>query len=103
MAVRITTKLKDRVYKMLNTYPVLRDSDQRLITNMWHDELPAHLKGNAGVREFFQLLATGYFTSGESITRARRQLQESNPSLRGNNYAGKQAHTGQVKEDLGYY
>lgn len=102
MSIRIKTALKQRVYDMLHRFPVLRDNDHRLITNMWHDELPVHLKKDKGVREFFQLLATGHFTAGDSITRARRQIQEANPNLRGTNYAGRQGHTTQVRQDLGY-
>lgn len=102
MAIRITGNLKQKVLSYLTRFSVLRDNDQRLITNMWHEELPKHLRTSKDIRELFQLLATGHFTSGESITRARRQIQEANPTLRGNNYAGRQGHTTQVREDLGY-
>lgn len=102
MAQRITSQLKQRVLDMLSNYPMLRDNDHRLITNMWHQELPDHLKKDKGVREFFQLLSIGYFTAGDSITRARRQIQEANPSLRGNKHAARQSHTKTIQQDLGY-
>lgn len=101
--MRITSKVKAAVFKKLSQYPVLRNSDDiRLVVNIWHDELPANLKNSPDVRKLFQLMVTNHFSNPFSVNRARRQIQEQNPSLRGSNYKAKQNHQKQIKEDLGY-
>jgi hypothetical protein len=45
---------------------------------------------------------TGGFTSPDSITRARRQVQEQYPQFRGKKYKERQARQEEVKKELGY-
>jgi hypothetical protein len=81
-----------RVEQWLEEKPDLRDSDEKLVSNIWYDDL--RLK-NIKTREgsylhFLSLYGTGQLTSADSITRARRKVQEDNPHLRGENYEKRQ-------------
>lgn len=102
MAVQIVQKLKDKVELMLRAHPQLRESDARLIANMWYEELSLVAKNEPGVQLILKKISDGDLTSYESISRARRQLQQHNPSLRGKNYGKKQAHQATVQLQLGY-
>lgn len=72
-------KLYDRVKQILEIYPLTRDSDKHLIWEVWSR------KGfivNGAISKWDFLVAT----SPESITRARRKVQEDHPELRGKTY-----------------
>ena len=101
MAVQIVQKLKDKVELMLQVHPQLRENDARLVANMWAEEMSSDLK-NYTASDVFRNVANGVLTSYESISRARRQLQQHNPGLRGKNYGKKQAHQKTVQMQLGY-
>ena len=70
---------------MLETYPHLRDNDNKLIANVWFAET-----NKKEVIYFLKDLADGKLSSSESITRCRRKIQEQNPYLRGNRYRYRQ-------------
>ena len=52
--------------------------------------------------DLLKMYVNGDLVNHDTITRARRKVQEENPSLRGENYNGRQAHQEDVKADLGY-
>lgn len=88
-------KTKDRVKKLLETYPAYRDNDERLTANVWNDQLTeyskrfgeGYLPANLSAYDFFKLYAKGdVFTSADLITRARAKLEEQVPELRGKSY-----------------
>lgn len=92
----------DVVLKLLTDLPHLRDDDYKLVANVWCMELG----GSKKVAELngFELLAIisagDKLTSSDSITRARRKVQEENPSLRGKTYLKRQGLQKQVRELL---
>ena len=103
--------IKERVTAILEKLPESRDNDRELIVRYWKWELydlqksanqrlqnPPHFT----VDSFFASFMTGGFTNPDSITRARRQVQEQNPHLRGKKYRERQARQEDVKKELGY-
>ena len=85
----------ERVKKMLEDNPHLRDSDNKLIANIWFND--SQQKTKMG---FLQELADGKLTTPESITRARRKVQEECPELRGKKYRERQDEQDNVKQQL---
>ena len=82
----------ERVKKWLEEKPDLRDSDEKLTSNIWYDDLKN--KGYAyqvgSYLNFLRLYGTGKLTNAESIRRCRAKIQEHNPHLRGENYKRRQ-------------
>lgn len=69
------TKLYDLVHDLLNTYQELRNSDKRLLWAIWYKQGLVNAGGYI-TRENFYRAATA-----ESVTRARRKVQELHPEL----------------------
>lgn len=68
-------KLYDVVMRLLEEFPPLRDSDRKLLWNVW-GEL-GYLTGRAILREDF--MVAPHF---ESVRRTRQKIQEKHPDLR---------------------
>lgn len=68
-------KLYDKVKQMLQENPELRDSDDLLLLHYWR-EMGVIVNGRFIEDAFIRLKA-----KPESITRARRKVQEDHPSL----------------------
>lgn len=90
----------DVVKGLLEKYPHLRDSDEKLAANIWLKELGGRLTAlNLTGLEMLNIFAQGErLTSLESIGRTRRLVQERNSNLRGEKYLNKQKHQEEVKE-----
>lgn len=91
-------KTSTAVKQLLIKYPECRDSDEKLILNVWALEEP-DLKEFSFVK-FSELFLKGKFANTESIRRSRQKIQQEIPSLRGLNYKAKQEHQEDVKEQL---
>jgi hypothetical protein len=81
-----------RVEQWFEDKPELRDSDEKLISNIWYDDLKSkNIKVSEGsYLHFLRMYGTGQLTSAESIRRSRAKLQEENPHLRGKSYQRRQ-------------
>jgi len=91
---------KQTVKRLLEKKPHLQDSDSKLIASVWWLELIKLGVDPKPHRELLELFAGGKLSKVESITRARRKLQEIEPSLRGKNYQDRQKNTQSIKEEL---
>ena len=80
--------LKIELKHLLTNNPDLRDSDPKLISTVWNKQLQ---DPNISAVELMLYLASGKLKSTESITRARRLIQEQNPELRGKTYGNRRA------------
>ena len=67
-------RLYDRVKELMEQYPSVRNSDRKLIWAVWND---------LGLCQFDHITVENYEKSPslESITRARRKVQELHPEL----------------------
>lgn len=82
-------ELCDKVKTFLQAHPHLRDSDKRLVANVWAVDLTSKFDRkieDISALEFLNTLAEGNLTNYDSITRARRKVQETNADLRGEKY-----------------
>ena len=95
--------LHSLVMHLLESDERLRDSDKKLSSRIWCNELGGTEMCKAiSAYEFFCLYSNGKLTTQESIGRVRREIQEDNPHLRGKNYGKRQAHQEDVVIELGY-
>ena len=92
----------DRVKHLLKNYPHLRDNDNKLMANIWAEDMRG-----LGLDPKFSpamsllgLYASGDLTNSESIRRTRQKLQEEFPLLRGNKYNARQQAAKNVKQQL---
>lgn len=83
----------------------LRDSDAKLVANVWRDEVEVQIGKNGlskiSAYDFFALyLAQEKLSSSDSITRARRKIQQMNIHLRGNSYNERQAQESKFRKSV---
>ena len=89
--MQINTTTKNKVLHLLNRYPHLRDSDERLIATYWMIETGGQDSlSRMTAHQFLQNFVEGAYTSPESIRRVRQKIQEENESLRGESYRKRQ-------------
>lgn len=94
--------VKYRIKRLLEIKPELRDSDERLLANIWYEDIK-EIYGEESQRAcvaFLSILADGKLSSPESCRRSRQKWQEEHPELRGKNYGKRQNKQKKVKKDL---
>jgi len=94
----------NQVKNVLEQYEDARDNDNLLMAIIW-DAQVKRLGQNIvtmNAWNFLKLHSDGKLASTESVTRARRKVQELHPELRGKNYAKRQGNQKDVKRQLGY-
>jgi hypothetical protein len=92
-------RLKDQVKELLNLYPITRDSDLRLIAMYYRKNCPEPVS-YITADEFLNHLAHGEMASPDSITRARRKLQQHHPELRGQKWNERQERETEVRQEM---
>lgn len=94
--------VKNRVLHLLKTEEHLRDSDEKLIANIWFVDMKK--KGidpqNISAMQFLGILADGMLTNCQSIHRQRRNLQRDIPELRGKNHKLRQKKETQIRNEF---
>lgn len=94
--------LQQRVKSLLLKEGKYRDSDDMLIARIWSNHLEASNFNPKTMTayEFLCQLAIGELPSADAITRARRKVQEENPSLRGRKWAERQNEAKDFKQQI---
>lgn len=92
-------KLEPQVELMLRQYPRLRDDDNALYINLviLTDET---LKTDVSVNYFFANFVHGKYPSFESVSRARRKVQEKFEELRGDKYNKRKEKEQEVRQGI---
>lgn len=93
--------LQDLVKSLLTTDARLRDCDRKLSARVWATQLGGLDELKKGSAYDFLVLYSAANTelfSQESIGRARRLIQETNPNLRGENWEKRQGEAENVKK-----
>lgn len=96
---------KERVLKLLKHKPHLRDDDQKLMANIWFQDL---LKSGIDVKNItgYQLLEifsnNDILSNPESIRRVRQKVQEEDVELRGTNWKSRHKNEEKIKKELNY-
>lgn len=91
-------KVQEQVQILLETYPKLRDNDVRLVASYYYNNI-SNINQISAI-DFLQIMVNGNLPSPDTITRARRKLQEKYPELRGVNYVDRQKLEKQVRENI---
>ena len=100
--IREMSLVKDRVKALLVKHPHLRDSDNKLIANIWNQDLlkmginPLDRTANF----LLSLYSQSRLTNAESIRRVRQKLQEENPQLRGTVNEARQKEGEEVRKTI---
>lgn len=92
------TSIKPKVEKLLEEHPHLRDDDNKLISNIWFNEVENI--ADLSAMKFLKIFAEGNLTSPESIRRMRQKLQEENENYRGENYKARHKEKETVKNNI---
>lgn len=90
----LASNILESVKIILESQPSSRDNDHWIITTIWDAECQK-LKINS-LSEFLVAYFNGKLTNHDSVTRARRALQEKYEHLRGKNYEKRQ---GKLQEE----
>lgn len=91
-------KVQEQVQILLETYPKLRDNDVRLVASYYYNNI-SNINQISAI-DFLQIMVNGNLPSPDTITRARRKLQEKHPELRGVNYVERQKLEKQVRQEI---
>ena len=78
-------RIKPLVEKLLQEFPLTRDNDNLLLLKVWAEQ-DNTLRMNKLFSDFSVGMIAGKYMKFESISRARRKVQEENPELRGRYY-----------------
>lgn len=92
----MTNEIKAQVKRLLETVPSLRDSDERLVANVWAKYVDDLTIINAHI--FCHLYASKHLPTADAITRARRHLQSKHPELRGASWEARQKKAGETRD-----
>ena len=71
---------------MLEVSKKSRDSDDKLVCNIWYNRIGKERLDNMSAMELMQIISEGKLPSYDNISRARRKLQEDHVHLRGESY-----------------
>ena len=91
---------KTVVTNLLTHFPELRDNDIKLIQEVWKRQSGVIDLLSQPVGFLFDLMKERKLSDGGSIRRMRRQLQQSNPHLRGEKYDQRHNHQKKVINDI---
>ncbi len=91
-------KVQDSVKLLLEAYPKLRDNDVRLVASYYYNNI-ANINQMSAI-ELLEVMVNGNLPSPDTITRARRKIQEKHTELRGVKYEEKQMLEKQVRENI---
>tara|TARA_R110000868_G_scaffold53364_1_gene167609 strand:+ start:1929 stop:2294 length:366 start_codon:yes stop_codon:yes gene_type:complete len=97
-----------KVEKILREIATTRDNDYELIAKYWNDELMFmkweqernFILTHREINLFYRVIESGILSHPDSLTRARRKIQEEMPALRGANYNKRHSATSVVKKEL---
>lgn len=96
-------KLEVIVEKLLIHQPQTRDNDKLLILKVWAYQNPQLRDSNYSFTNFAVNYLNGLYADSESITRARRKLQENNPHLRGEKWYERHQEAEEVRKQIVKY
>lgn len=78
--------VKDKVKFLLQTNPVLRDNDMKLIATYYFHEIGKEEIDSLNAYDLLTKISSSKMTNFETIRRLRMQLQQHDESLRGSEY-----------------
>lgn len=91
-------KVQEQVQILLETYPKLRDNDTRLVASYYYNNI-SNINQMSAIN-LLEVMVNGNLPSPDTITRARRKIQEKHPELRGVKYLERQKLEKQVRQEI---
>ena len=94
-----------KVEDILRRYPQAKDNDNILVALYWWEELEnnPHQIDREKFKYFLQYFREGNVTMPETITRARRKLQNDKKTLRGDKYNARHAKAKSIRDNYQIY
>lgn len=92
--------LKAKVTQLLIDKESNRDSDNKLIANVWYAQIGGSSIAKMSAMELLQMVSEGRLSSPESIRRVRQNVQETNLNLRGKSYKKRKEHAAEVRKEI---
>ncbi len=89
---------QDKVKFLLQTYPECRDDNKRLLA--YFQWLVLKLEDKISLEDFYQRTRFAELPAAESVTRARRKVQEKNPELLGEMQRKRRAEAQFIKNNI---
>ena len=89
----------DRIEYILKRKPQARDYDSYLIAAYWFYETGEGIE-SMNAMQFLEFMSKGLLTPPATIIRARRKVQEQNPTLRGERYIERQNEEKNVRNNI---
>lgn len=95
---------KKFVREVLESDVKSKDSDERLVSIFWNNQLKRkkYSPDVMSTVEFLKLYAKNELTPAELIVRARRSLQEKHPELRGEKWSLRHNKEQEVRENISH-
>ena len=90
-------KIAGTVERLLLDEPTLRDNDSKLVANVWYALIKVE---GMSAMEFLRAYADNKITPADTITRARRKMQEDNPDLRGKKWEERHILANKVRREV---
>lgn len=100
MKANMVKNYKDIVEKWLKNHPPTRDSDTKLLANIWSEIMGVQALDILTARQLLQKMVDGELPSSETIRRTRQKLQEQNPELRGVSYIGRKSKGDMFRKEI---
>ncbi len=92
--------VKAKVKELLEALPHLRESDEKLIANIWFSQIGKEKIKTMSANDLLLEFSNGNLKSPESIRRSRCKVQEQNEHLRGSNYKARQKEEEEVRNEI---
>lgn len=90
---------KDKVEFILQKYPECKDDDKKLLA--YYQYFALGLEDIITLDKWYERTRFAELPAHESVTRARRKLQENKPHLRGENYSLRHGEGEFIKQNAG--
>lgn len=103
VVIKKIKKLEEIVVKVLLNCPQTRDDDKLLILKVWAWQNPQLRASDYSFTNFAINYLNGLYADSESITRARRKIQEKNPDLRGEKWSERHNEAELVRKEITKY
>ncbi len=100
MDTKLLKKHKDIVKHWLVTHPPTRDSDTRLLANIWSHIVGVDQIDKITARQLMAKMVNGELPSSETIRRTRQKIQEQNPELRGKSYKERHSKASAMRNEI---
>ena len=103
VVIKKIKKLEVIVEKILLNVASTRDNDKLLILKVWAYQNPQLRANDYSFTNFAINYLNGLYADSESITRARRKIQEKNPNLRGEKWHERHNEAELVRKEITRY